>query len=77
MREPLVERRELAPRLEVQVRVVSDEPGGPMRLTRYFGLPSAGWASWLPTRRGSKPGRRGKALLEFSTIRIKRRAHEP
>jgi hypothetical protein len=42
MREPLVERRELAPRLEVQVRVVSGEPGGPMRLTRYFRLTECG-----------------------------------
>jgi hypothetical protein len=39
---PLVERRELAPRLEVQVRVVSGDPGAPMRLTRYFHITERG-----------------------------------
>jgi hypothetical protein len=59
MNAPLIERRELAPRLEAQVRAVSAEPGAPMRLTRYFRL--TGWVSWLPTRRGSKQGRWRKA----------------
>lgn len=42
MAEPVVEHRELAPRLEVQVRVVSGDPGAPMRLTRYFRLTERG-----------------------------------
>jgi hypothetical protein len=55
------EDEEFAPRVEVQVRVVSADPGAPMRLTRFSASPSAGWASWLPTLRGLKPGRWGKA----------------
>jgi hypothetical protein len=42
MNAPLIERRELAPRLEAQVRAVSAEPGAPMRLTRYFRLTERG-----------------------------------
>jgi hypothetical protein len=42
MNASLVERRERAPRLEVQVRVVSGDPGAPMRLTRYFRLTERG-----------------------------------
>jgi hypothetical protein len=42
MNAPLVERRELAPRLEVQVRVVGGDSGAPMRLTRYFRLTERG-----------------------------------
>jgi hypothetical protein len=42
MNAPLVEHRELTPRVEVQVRVVSGEPGAPMRFTRYFRLTEHG-----------------------------------
>jgi hypothetical protein len=42
MRKPLVEHRELAPRVEVQVRVLSGAPGAPMRPTRYFRLTERG-----------------------------------
>jgi hypothetical protein len=38
----LSERRELAPPLEVQVRVVGGDPGTPMRLSRYFRLTERG-----------------------------------
>jgi hypothetical protein len=41
MNAPLIERRELAPRVEVQVRVVGGDPGVP-RLTRYFRLTERG-----------------------------------
>jgi hypothetical protein len=53
MNAPLVERRE--PRLEVQVRVVSGEPGAPMWLTRYFKLTERGLGG-STTRASSKPG---------------------
>jgi hypothetical protein len=42
MNAPLIERRELAPRLEVQVRIVGGDPGAPMRLTRYFRITERG-----------------------------------
>ena len=42
MNTPLIERRELAPRLEVQVRVVGGDPGTPVRLSRYFRLTERG-----------------------------------
>ncbi len=42
MNAPFIERRELSPRVEVQIRVVSGMPGAPMRLTRHFRLTERG-----------------------------------
>ncbi len=47
MNAPHIERRELAPRLEVQVRVMSGEPGASMRLNRYFRLTERGLGELL------------------------------
>jgi hypothetical protein len=61
MREPLVEHRELAPRLEVQVRVVSGEPGAPMRFTRYFSLTERGLGELAAHAAGLEAGAAGKS----------------
>jgi hypothetical protein len=60
MNAPLVERRELAPRLEVQVRVVSGEPGAPMRPTRYFRLTERGLGELVAHAARLEAGAAGK-----------------
>ena len=65
MTAPLVERRELAPRLEVQIRVVSGEPGGPMRLTRYFRLTGRGLGELVAHAARLEAGARGKGAFGF------------
>jgi len=78
MNAPLVERRGLAPRLEVQVRVVS----GDHRVTkkpgaRYFSLTERGLGELVAHAARLEAGASGKGATGIFTIRIKRRAHEP
>jgi hypothetical protein len=61
MNASLVERRERAPRVEVQVHVVSGEPGAPMRLTRYFSLTERGLGALVACDAAGGVGRWGRA----------------
>jgi hypothetical protein len=75
MNAPLVERRELAPRLEVQVRVVSGDPGAPMRLTRYFRVTERGLGELVAHAARLEAGAMGKGATGiFNNLNKKERA---
>jgi hypothetical protein len=76
MNAPLVERRELAPRLEVQVRVVGGDSGAPMRLTRYFSLTERGLGELVAHAARLEAGAAGKGEIGVFNPQLKRSAHE-
>jgi hypothetical protein len=63
MNAPLNERRELAPRLEVQVRIVGGDPGAPMRLTPYFKLTERGLGALVSHAGKLEAGAAGKGAI--------------
>jgi hypothetical protein len=65
MNAPLIERRALAPRLEVQVRVVSGDPGASVRLTRYFRLTERGLGELVAHAARLEAGAAGKGEYGF------------
>ena len=58
----VVERRDLAPRLEVHVRVVNGEPGAPLRLSRYFRLTERGLRELVGHAMRLEAGAKGDSL---------------